>query len=147
MPKEKTLNECFRSINFSKNESNYWEGKGISHLEPWGRWSDSGIVTLRFDRPLPSQMRLMLRAHAFGPNAKKEFAVMVGKQSQLFTLYEDRDEDVWFEFDQVLNEREIRITVPEPVSPLSLGLGADARMLGIGLVELNLFGYSCALNN
>jgi L-iditol 2-dehydrogenase len=142
MPTERTLIECFETIDFSCDEStsNSWQGSGLSHSESWGRWSDGEVVTLRFDRPLPSQMTLMLRARAFGPNADKEFLIVLGNQHKKFKLYEDRDTDIWLDYDGIFNEREMQIFVPVPVSPLSIGMGPDARMIGIGLVEVVVFG-------
>jgi hypothetical protein len=106
--------------------------EGLHAAEPWGAWSSGKVVTLRFAKPFPKALSLVLKANAFGPNVGQDFYVSVGGQRRAFTLGGENQER-YFQFDTGGNEREVLIEVPQPVSPTSLGQGRDDRLLGIAL--------------
>ncbi|MEO7495067.1 MAG: glycosyltransferase family 39 protein [Massilia sp.] len=111
--------------------------EGLSGIEPWGRWSDAADVVLHLADELPARFTLRLRAEAYGPNAGQDMTVEVGQQRQTMRLAGSKTE-VALDFATDGHEKAIRITVPQPASPQSLGKGADTRTLGIGLSEMEI---------
>jgi phosphoglycerol transferase len=111
--------------------------RGLSGAEPWGTWSTGAVVTLEFSAPLPEKFTVHLVANAFGPNIGKEFVAHAGDQAVKFKLAGSPEERV-LEFNNPEKSRTIKIDIPGPASPKELGLSADPRSLGIGLVELRI---------
>jgi phosphoglycerol transferase len=127
------------SIDFKREN---WPGivavaTGLSGVENWGSWSVSKEVNLNMAATLPKRFNLHLTAHAFGPNIGKSFYVRIGSEEKEFSLTGD-PQIITMQFDNVVDETIIGIVVPNPASPKELGLGADARKLGIGLIELRI---------
>ena len=111
--------------------------EGLSSPEPWGSWSVGNKVTLRFDKPLPTQFKLQVTARAYGPNAEKPITLLLGKQK----------ESMAFRSFNSMQTRNIKLktpvdtltfVVPEPTSPAELKESTDDRKLGIGLVQVVL---------
>lgn len=122
---------------FSQPDDGGLRSSGLSGLEPWGRWSEGPLVTLRLATPLPRRLLLRLDAGAFGPNAAQDFTVQVGQQTQRLRLGEQhRMHELRFDTDGRANT--IRITVPAPTSPQESGAGPDPRKLGISLYSLDV---------
>jgi phosphoglycerol transferase len=121
--------------------------EGMSGNEGWGRWSDGERVTIHLARPLPRRAGIMLRARAFGDNATLPFRLEVGGPGQTVSK-EFRIgggiQTVGLHLDTDGNARSITIVVPHPVTPASLGQGADARRLGIALEEVTITGEAPA---
>jgi phosphoglycerol transferase len=113
--------------------------KGLSGAEPWGKWTDGSTVAFKFKDNLPKDFRLLLMVNnSFGPNIDKQFNVNIATQSQRFAG-PARPKLVQLEFKDVPgNTRDITIRVPAPQSPLALGIGKDARKLGLGLIFIAL---------
>jgi phosphoglycerol transferase len=127
------------TVDFKKSA---WPGiisntRGLSSAEPWGTWSSGAFVTLEFSMPLPEKFIVHLVAHAFGPNVGKEFVAHVGGSAIRFTLRASPEEKV-LEFSNVERSRTIRIDIPSPTSPKTLGLNGDERSLGIAFEELRI---------
>lgn len=108
---------------------------GLSSSESWGSWSAGDVVTLEFSLPLPPRFKVHLMAHAFGPNAGKEFVAHVGDSSIKFTLGTSPERKV-LELINPQGSKIIKIDVPVPISPKALGTSGDERNLGIGFHEL-----------
>jgi phosphoglycerol transferase len=108
---------------------------GLSYPEPWGRWSSAAAVDLVFARPLPRRFALRLHGRAFGPNAGAEIRATVGGHSATFTLGEAIEERRVM-LDNPDRAKLLTISVPHPTAPRDLGLNADARTIGIGLVDI-----------
>lgn len=112
---------------------------GLSHREPWGRWSDGDVLTVQFANCLPRGRFLVdVRGHAFGPNINKPVKLTVGKQHTWLTLgAETRDVRAFVDnTDTCL--KSLSLYIPQKTSPLELGLSTDPRLLGIGLVQLGI---------
>ena len=113
--------------------------KGLSWIEPWGRWSDANLrrnVIIRFMDPLPRAFTLMLRGQAFGPNAEQPVTIRIGRETETITLSSNmEDRHVRFDLGDRA-EREIEITPPVPVAPRDLSVSHDTRRLGIGLERI-----------
>jgi phosphoglycerol transferase len=110
---------------------------GLALAESWGRWSIDERVILQFDFPLPAKLRITFVANAFGPNVSEPFVVRIGQQEKIFRL-DASPQTVAFEFETNGYERVVEIVVPRPTSPSEIGLSADSRRLGIGLIRLNV---------
>ncbi len=111
--------------------------EGLWTPENWGAWSIGQRMSLDFPRPLPDRYRLRLQAIAFGPNSGKDFILHAGSERKTFKL-SDQATDLAFEIDNTLRSSSISIQIPEPTSPAQLGMNADERKLGIGLVGLSI---------
>jgi len=110
---------------------------GVANLEPWGRWSDAKQVVLRFSRPLPARLTVVLTAGAFGPNIGAPFVLRAGSSETRFQLpWEARE--VVLDLDTDGQQRELVIEVPQPKRPSELGNSTDTRQLGISLTRLRI---------
>lgn len=110
---------------------------GLSHYEPWGRWSDGSPVVFQFAHPLPTRFTLILTAHAFGPNIGIPIPVKAGADEQTLTLTaEDQTQRLDFTLATPVDRLEFHI--PRPTSPAALKQGEDPRKLGIGFVQWRL---------
>lgn len=111
------------------------KSKGLSGAEPWGRWTDASTVSFTFKENLPENFHLLLMANgSFGPNTGKDFLVHVGSQSKTFAGPAG-PQFIQLEFNNVPSDiKDIVIQVPNAQSPKDLGIGEDARKLGLGLV-------------
>jgi len=116
------------------------EISGMSHYEAWGRWSDaqeSDHVCIKFLSELPRHFILTFQAHAFGPNIDKDIKVEYGGVAKILILKQD-DTVQSLEFYTERKGQQIDIFLPNPTSPKSLGMGQDLRLLGIGIVNINV---------
>lgn len=100
-----------------------------------GRWTDASTVSFTFKENLPENFRLLLMVNgSFGSNTGKEFLTHVGTQSKTFTG-PAAPQFIQLEFNKVPSDtKDIVIQVPNAQSPKDLGMGEDARKLGLGLV-------------
>jgi phosphoglycerol transferase len=110
---------------------------GLSHSEGWGRWSDSKQVVVRFQRPLPKRMTLILTANAFGVNTTLPFTIHVGASSSTFRLGASPQE-IALPFTTDGDVRNIVIDVPRPQAPSELGQMNDVRKLGIAVSKIEV---------
>lgn len=124
-------------IDFSENLSPLICIKGISFPETWGCFSISDTVEISFNTKLPKKFSLTLTAYAFGPNVGRDFTITVGKQISTFKLSSE-NQIISFDFDNYEDDNTIIIKIPEPISPKQLGFSGDDRLLGIGLVKLEI---------
>lgn len=114
---------------------------GISRPESWGRWSNANLapeVTIEYARPLPPSFDLVIRAKAFGPNARHPIPVRIGDQQQMLTLGHEVS-TVTLRFNNPAGSRQLVIAPPEPeLSNEGNIIGQDPRKLGIGLVNIKV---------
>ena len=111
---------------------------GLSFKEPWGTWSDGKMVRLDFVHPLPKRFRLTLKAHPFSAMQGHPVGVTVGDSRETFTLNTSEDTLITLEFLNPTVSRSIKLEIQESRSPESLGISADQRTLGVGLVDLKI---------
>ena len=110
---------------------------GLSNVEAWGRWSDGKRVELRFDRPLPARLTVVLTAGAFGANINAPFVLRVGDAALEFRLpWEARE--VVLDLDTDGRQQTLAIEVPQPQRPSELGNSTDTRLLGISLTRMRI---------
>jgi phosphoglycerol transferase len=110
--------------------------EGLSHIEPWGRWSDAKQVVLHFSRPLPRHVRIVLKAQAYDLNTELPFTMHVGGHSEHFRLGW-LPQEIGLVFDTDGKQRELAIDVPQPVQPSTRGQ-PDTRAIGIGLSDIEI---------
>jgi hypothetical protein len=110
--------------------------EGLSHIEPWGRWSDAKQVVLHFSRPLPRHARIVLKAQAYDLNTELPFTMHVGGHSEHFRLGW-LPQEIGLVFDTDGKQRELAIDVPQPVQPSTRGQ-PDTRAIGIGLSDIEI---------
>lgn len=113
--------------------------KGWSSPEGWGTWSIGGTATMRFVLDAPTLENVSVRVSYkklaptqsirwTTPGGQKPFATTAGGKG--FEVVEFR-----FEKDAVNRAKEIVLVtiVDLPMSPKSVGLGSDERLLGAGV--------------
>ena len=123
----------FRHKNYPVDVANV---SGISHHEPWGRWTDGDRAVLRFTKPLPSTFQLKLQtAWAFGPNAGVLILVRAGSIQKEFTVT-SLNQLILVDFEGVVNADRLEFMIPHSTSPKELAVSDDPRKLGLGLVSL-----------
>jgi phosphoglycerol transferase len=116
------------------------EAVGLSGQEPWGRWSDAGVASkVRFDfkDPLPKRFILFIDMITFGPNAGRDMAIKVGEQN--FNVKLPINSGLVRKSIETQSEAGfVELYPPKPTSPADIGMSADQRKLGIGLVSLRI---------
>ncbi|WP_288378434.1 glycosyltransferase family 39 protein [uncultured Massilia sp.] len=111
--------------------------EGLSHAEPWGRWSDAKQVVIHFAEPLPRRVGVVLNARAFDDNADLPFKATLGGVEKEFRIGWHLQE-IGLHFDTDGSARTLVIKVPKPVSPAERGNPGDPRKLGIGIAEITI---------
>ena len=111
--------------------------EGLSHAEPWGRWSDAKQVVIHFAQPLPRRAGIVLNARAFDDNAELPFKATLGGVEKEFRIGWHL-QDIGLHFDTDGTARTLVIEVPKPVSPAERGNPGDPRKLGIGIAEITV---------
>lgn len=109
--------------------------EGLSHAEPWGRWSDAKRVRIHFAQPLPRRTGIILSAKAYEVNTTLPFTVRIGGDSKQFRLGW-AEQHIGLHLDTDGSARTLEIEVPQPVSPEELGHPGDPRKLGIGISQI-----------
>ena len=99
---------------------------------------DSGKrVELRFSRPLPARLTVVLTAGAFGANIDAPFVLRAGDAATEFRLpWEARE--VVLDLDTDGHQQTLVIEVPQPQRPSELGNSTDTRLLGISLTRMRI---------
>ena len=115
-----------------------WE-RGLSFMEPWGRWSDGSQIDFGLSKCLPQgRLKLIMVGHAFGPNVGVPINIVIGNKEIVLKFGQtDSQQTVLFSNEAKCIDN-ITIKIPRPISPQELGLSADARKLGLGLVSLKI---------
>jgi len=110
---------------------------GLSSAEAWGTWSDSGKVSITFEKPLPEVFDLVLTASAFGPNVDQDFYVELNAQRTPFTLTATSAPHV-VRVRYSGSSNVLSIIVPSPSTPKQLGISGDDRPLGLGIEQVEI---------
>lgn len=111
--------------------------EGLAFPEGWGVWSNGPVVRMRFAKPLPRKLNILLKAHSFGPAPDQEFVMVVGGERRPFHLTATAH-DRFFQFETDGTQQLVTIEIPKPVSPRSMGHGTDDRLLGIGFTSVEI---------
>jgi hypothetical protein len=133
-------------IDFRGNRPNQYLGFGWSDSEPWGRWTEGAMASLRLsmDTQPGSKLTLNLRAQAFlGSKNRQNVIVNVNKLHVGEWVFDQpgifersfRIPPSALRRDQNLD---IELKIGSPQRPIDIGLNDDPRALGIGLYEARI---------
>lgn len=111
--------------------------RGLAAPESWGSWTDGREVMLEFTGGLPKDFQLFIKGYAFGPVANQALTVSVGDDERNLPLT-STPQQVSFTFKTDGLQRILKINVPVPISPQSLGMSDDIRQLGVALSEMRI---------
>ncbi len=115
--------------------------KGLSTPESWGTWSSAKEATLQFNfaEPVPAAAIATLEYHALAnPQHPQNFTFSWnGKSLGSQTFKDGSTNHTAFDLSgQIAKTNTLTIEVPDAVTPKALGMGADARELGIALQSI-----------
>jgi hypothetical protein len=114
------------------------EVTGLSTCEEWGRWTDGPFVEFRFAAPLPKRFLLELKARPFGPNKGRGIGVTIGRFTTSLRMFSDTERRYVVAVNGHGGADFIRLSVPAPTSPASLGISDDTRLLGLAITWLRV---------
>lgn len=140
------------TIDFSSQGSgSLYATRGWSEPEAWGRWSINGeaAIQMRLAEPSSQDLELELVMGAFVGNAQpcQRVAILINNKEiarQPLCSGKGGEQPLTYKF---LIAREllrtdgkidIRLVTPDSVSPKTLGISADDRVLGVGVRSLRL---------
>jgi hypothetical protein len=113
-------------------------GDGWSSREPWGAWSQEPVATLVLPCVKGSKATLILYLRPF----QKQVISISTEAGQLWHgPISAIDQPVPLQLDAdscVAGRRNIKLDLPNAVSPAKLGMSADGRILGVGLSAWDL---------
>jgi hypothetical protein len=136
-----TISEIPYTIDFKSNgNANIFEGNGFCSSENWGTWSCAKEVSLYFKlNDIPKTLYLKLNFHAFATlNHPQRFQFYLNGHLLKEEKYADSgDKQLILDISSIVQkENTFIIKVPDAATPKSLGISADTRDLGIGLVSI-----------
>jgi len=135
------------AINFNELNPPIWPGWAAA--EKWGTWSDgdSALLLLALSSTPKNDLELLIHGHAFltHKHPSQEVDVLVNGH-YLDTLVYDLLSNGGVRVVKIPKalaleknaQLLIRFNFKNPISPAELGLGTDARRLGLGIVSLEL---------
>ena len=111
---------------------------GLSIREQYGRWSDSDEIVIVFGKCIPSKkVKVSVSGHAFGPNAGKPFGLSIGSgHAEIMFSEAGSTQEIYLDSRGGCHNK-MRLAIPNKSSPAHLGLGPDARQLGVKLSALS----------
>jgi phosphoglycerol transferase len=105
--------------------------------EPYAQWTVDKEAIFYFKNKLPKDFKLELTAMAFGPNANSPLKIEAGKIKKQVPIKEGQAQTYTIELKGVDSDI-LKIIPAKPVSPQSLGINEDQRLLGIALVSMKI---------
>ena len=113
---------------------------GLDGAEGWGRWSDGDLVRLKFSRPLPRRMRLLLSAGAEEGNLNRPIEVWAGGSTATFELMNVpwNPQTVQIELEPSEGAQRIEFRVPNPVQ--------GERRIGLGFCRMRILDMDLPVN-
>ncbi|HUR59975.1 MAG TPA: hypothetical protein VM029_19795, partial [Opitutaceae bacterium] len=119
--------------------------RGLSHPEPWGTWSTGPEVELEIPGPFPPGdvvFAIEMRPYLPRPDSKLAVTVVVGGEElqalQFAAPAQDRTVEVRVAERLVPTDGPLTLSlrIAGARSPASLGISADSRALGVGLIRM-----------
>jgi hypothetical protein len=106
---------------------------GVGPAEPWGRWTNNRSIQVVLGHQLSGNVRVFVRAAAYGPNADTPIPVTIGHETRELRLTSDADRptSIYLHFTIERPSNVIEIRVPHLVQP-----PFDTRSVGIALMEI-----------
>jgi hypothetical protein len=121
-----------------------WLASGFHALEPWGVWS---AADARMVLPLPvgwtggGRIVLTVQRFAAGPGQPPAVLTVAGQPPLAVTFDDGQPRRIALPFDAATGRAgslQVAIHDPRAVSPTAIGAGQDRRVLGIGLLAVEL---------
>lgn len=133
-------------IGFSQDKGTGYRllGKGWSRPESWGTWSNGNSALLFLPFPPNQLKKISLKLQAYIPkNGYSQVFIFKLNDKVIGSYHETSSEPKWIELEIPLNYSEIpysrlAIDIPNAITPKSLSISEDWRMLGIGLLEMKI---------
>lgn len=126
----------------TKNTGNHLLGKGWSHPENWGTWSEEISASIFIPTPNTSFIKIGLQIQPFLPtkNYQQTLEFKVGNRT-LKKIMLDSPENQWIELEIPANKSglsytKLDIEIPNAVSPSTFQKSLDIRKLGVGIISL-----------
>lgn len=110
---------------------------GLAGIEHWGRWSVKKQVKIDFNAPLPKKLSVLIKGQSYGPNAQQDYVLRVGGQERRFRIGAAPSE-IFVQADTDGLQDSLTIDIPEPTAPPEAGAARDTRMLGLGLIAIEV---------
>lgn len=109
--------------------------QGLSEAEPWGRWSDAERIVISLNHMLDKEFILDVAAVGHDRNVGADIKVKIGNVTKHARFGADMNnpQTVSLHFRLKKPASVIEFTVPYPVQP-----ARDSRLIGLGLVRLNM---------
>lgn len=140
---EKYSDPLLEVVNFSDQDTKCFLKSGWSaHQEAWGIWSVGNKAVLHLPLPAKKLHKLIFKMKAFGISKHNIQEVRITVDNSLSMNYKLKALDNnWVALnipDSDFHHGFIKIDfeIPNAVSPTSLNLGSDDRLLGIGLMSI-----------
>ena len=132
-------------INFRSkgNNSRSFVEHGLSNPEPWGTWSCSKDVKISFNFKNKIKKNLLLKIR-FNVNCTNNYIqifnfILNGHLIQKIEYKTAIDNEFILDISNFIQKHnELIINIPNAISPYKLGTNNDMRVLGIGLISMEL---------
>ncbi len=131
---------------FSEDDSRL-KVRGLSHIEKWGRWSDSKNVILRFKlEPLDVKTKLVFDIKPYINPKHPKLTVDVKNNGKILNTWvflhgKARPDTSLIITKDMLGDNgylQLEFDIKDPKSPYELGYSQDKRKLGIGFVSVKI---------
>lgn len=139
---------CGTEWGMSKEETNnYFTARGLSYIEPWGRWAEAKMMAFKFpvqeqNGCLPSKLTLKLQAFFPAENYKQNAELWLNRQKigEIHMAWPKAEASVTVNIPKDLfktNEPNLlSFDFPQAVAPASLKLTSDLREMSMGFISV-----------
>lgn len=129
-----------QTLKFNEEQVQAYLGRGWSHKEKWGRWSEGPVAEIRFsmspDAP-DATHTLLVNGKIFMPAKQKVYVVLNGSElGELGPLFKEGTAKLEFPGKLLKKENLLTFEIEKPLSPKEEGQGQDARKLGLAIASL-----------
>ncbi|MEM3291062.1 MAG: hypothetical protein QW046_06050 [Candidatus Micrarchaeaceae archaeon] len=126
----------------SAGNASLFEGKGFCNAEDWGTWSCSKEVTLNFDTKgarQPQSLILTFTTLATSTHPQTLEFYLNGHLLGTRQFTTNKPHVLSFDISKYVQQNNVlKISIPNAATPKSLGINADTRELGIGLIKASI---------
>lgn len=115
--------------------------EGVSYHEEFGRWSDADLnktVTLTFKENLPKKFKFEITAQAHEQSPDKKVTLQIGSKQVEFIASAKKPQKYTFDFENIIDEKIIKITPPSPYVPTEEMEGSDIRKKGLLIIDMKI---------
>ena len=140
------------TIDFSQQGDGYlYATQGWSDPEAWGRWSTNGVATIKIrlvDHSSQAlELELVMSTLINGSHPCQEIDILVNEKKiaqQQLCINKGGEQPASYKFvfgHELLRadgKIDIRLVTPNSISPKTLGINSDERLLGVGIKSLRI---------